>query len=70
MNGVEEFDAAAFGIHPSEALVLDPQQRLMLEVSHPRVTLLLSLRLLKSFHTTLWIAQDSMLLQIRLSSAV
>lgn len=37
MNGVEEFDAASFGIHPSEALVLDPQQRLMLEVSHPSV---------------------------------
>ena len=37
MIGVEEFDAAVFGIHPSEALVLDPQQRLMLEVTHPSV---------------------------------
>ena len=35
MDGVEDFDAACFGIHPSEALVLDPQQRIMLEVSHP-----------------------------------
>ena len=34
MNGVEEFDAASFGIQPSEALVLDPQQRLMLQVRH------------------------------------
>lgn len=32
MNGVEDFDAASFGIQPSEALVLDPQQRLMLQV--------------------------------------
>ncbi|CAL8465604.1 g5140 [Coccomyxa elongata] len=35
MNGVEEFDAASFGIQPSEALVLDPQQRLMLEGAWP-----------------------------------
>ncbi|BDA51455.1 probable oleandomycin polyketide synthase, modules 5 and 6 [Coccomyxa sp. Obi] len=35
MNGVEEFDVACFGIHPSEALVLDPQQRLMLEGAWP-----------------------------------
>ena len=33
MRGVEGFDAACFGIHASEALVMDPQQRLMLEVS-------------------------------------
>ncbi|CAL5223543.1 g6075 [Coccomyxa viridis] len=33
MNGVEDFDAACFGIHASEALVMDPQQRLMLEDS-------------------------------------
>ncbi len=33
MDGVENFDAACFGIHASEALVMDPQQRLMLEVS-------------------------------------
>lgn len=33
MNGVEDFDAACFGIQPSEALVLDPQQRLMLQVA-------------------------------------
>ena len=32
MHGVEDFDAACFGIHTSEALVMDPQQRLMLEV--------------------------------------
>ena len=31
LEGVEEFDAAVFGISPAEALVLDPQQRLMLE---------------------------------------
>ena len=31
MSGVEEFDAAAFRISPSEASVLDPQQRLMLQ---------------------------------------
>ena len=32
MDGVELFDAAAFRISPSEASVMDPQQRLMLEV--------------------------------------
>ena len=32
LAGVEEFDAALYGIGPSEALVMDPQQRLMLEV--------------------------------------
>ena len=31
MRDVECFDAACFGIQLSEALVLDPQQRLMLE---------------------------------------
>ena len=31
LTDVEQFDAAAFGISPAEALVLDPQQRLMLE---------------------------------------
>lgn len=36
MLDVECFDAACFGIQPSEALVLDPQQRLMLEVHSPR----------------------------------
>lgn len=30
---MERFDAAAFGIGVSEALLIDPQQRLMLEVS-------------------------------------
>lgn len=33
LDGVERFDAAAFGIGVSEALLIDPQQRLMLEVS-------------------------------------
>lgn len=37
MNGVENFDAACFGIHASEALVMDPQQRLMLEASPSRL---------------------------------
>ena len=32
VDDVELFDAAAFRISPSEASVLDPQQRLMLEV--------------------------------------
>ena len=32
LHDVEKFDAAVFGITPAEALVLDPQQRLMLEV--------------------------------------
>ena len=32
VDDVELFDAAAFCISPSEASVLDPQQRLMLEV--------------------------------------
>lgn len=32
LDGVEGFDAGAFGIAPSEALLIDPQQRLMLEV--------------------------------------
>lgn len=34
LQNVEQFDAATFGITPAEALVLDPQQRLMLEVEH------------------------------------
>ena len=33
LNDVEGFDAAFFGISPREALRLDPQQRIMLEVS-------------------------------------
>ena len=33
MPDVELFDAAVYGVSASEALVLDPQQRLMLEVS-------------------------------------
>jgi len=32
LSDIELFDAAAFGMAPSEAMVLDPQQRLMLEV--------------------------------------
>ncbi|KAK9864441.1 hypothetical protein WJX84_010043 [Apatococcus fuscideae] len=31
LDHVEDFDAAAYGISPTEALVLDPQQRLMLQ---------------------------------------
>lgn len=34
LDDVENFDAATFGVSPSEALVLDPQQRLMLEVKY------------------------------------
>src|ERR1700742_4706761 len=33
LNDVADFDAAFFGIGPSEALAMDPQQRLLLEVS-------------------------------------
>ena len=33
LDDVESFDAAYFGISPTEAVVLDPQQRLILEVS-------------------------------------
>jgi len=33
---VESFDAAAFDISPSAALLIDPQQRMMLEVSKHR----------------------------------
>jgi acyl transferase domain-containing protein len=29
---VEAFDAAAFGVAPAEAALMDPQQRLVLEV--------------------------------------
>lgn len=47
MEGVEGFDAAAFHISPSEACVLDPQQRLMLEVPLP---LALSTLLSRSCH--------------------
>ena len=32
LDGVEDFDAAVFGINAAEALVLDPQQRIILEV--------------------------------------
>lgn len=32
LEGVEAFDAGLYGVSPSEALVMDPQQRLMLEV--------------------------------------
>jgi acyl transferase domain-containing protein len=33
LEGEANFDAALFGIAPMEVLVMDPQQRLMLEVS-------------------------------------
>ena len=32
LTDVEDFDAALYGVSPSEAAVLDPQQRLILEV--------------------------------------
>ena len=32
LRDVEDFDAALYGVSPSEAAVLDPQQRLILEV--------------------------------------
>ena len=34
LDGAEYFDAAFFGISPSEAAVLDPQQRILLELSY------------------------------------
>ena len=40
LEGVEDFDAAVFGISPAEALVLDPQQRLMLE-ARPKIPILI-----------------------------
>ncbi|MGA7055404.1 MAG: beta-ketoacyl synthase N-terminal-like domain-containing protein, partial [Mycobacterium sp.] len=33
VDGVADFDAAFFGVPPSEALAMDPQQRLLLELS-------------------------------------
>lgn len=34
LNGIEEFDAYFFGISPREAMRMDPQQRILLEVSY------------------------------------
>ena len=34
LTDVEDFDAALYGVSPAEAAVLDPQQRLILEVNH------------------------------------
>lgn len=34
---MEDFDAAVYGISPPEAVVLDPQHRLMLEVNSQHI---------------------------------